>query len=108
MLTTQDAKVKIWNVASGYCFVTFSEHQAPVTAVKFVGHGSSKAILSSSLDGTVRAHDLLRYKNFRTLTSPVSMYRMIMKYSRLFDVLPYYQFSVDPSTIYHSQCRCKR
>jgi periodic tryptophan protein 2 len=58
-------------MSSGYCFVTFTEHLAPVTAVKFAGHGASKAILSSSLDGTVRAHDLLRYKNFRTLTSPV-------------------------------------
>jgi periodic tryptophan protein 2 len=29
-----------------------------------------KAVLSCSLDGTVRAHDLLRYRNFRTLTTP--------------------------------------
>ena len=25
----EDGKVKIWNAASGFCFVTFSEHLAP-------------------------------------------------------------------------------
>lgn len=66
----EDGKVKLWNAASGMSFVTFSEHVAPVTAVKFVGKGQGRAILSASLDGTVRAHDLLRYKNFRTMTTP--------------------------------------
>ena len=66
----EDGKVKLWNASSGMSFVTFSEHVAPVTAVKFVGKGQGKAILSSSLDGTVRARDLLRYKNFRTMTTP--------------------------------------
>ena len=28
------------------------------------------ALLSASLDGTVRAFDLMRYRNFRVLTSP--------------------------------------
>jgi periodic tryptophan protein 2 len=68
-----DGKVKIWNVSSGFCVVTFKEHLGPITGVKFIGFGQGKAILSSSLDGTVRAHDLLRYKNFRTLTSPTSV-----------------------------------
>lgn len=26
-----DSKVKLWNSTSGFCFVTFSEHVAPVT-----------------------------------------------------------------------------
>ena len=65
-----DAKVKLWNVSSGFCFVTFSEHLAPVTGVKFVGKGTGKSVISASLDGTVRAHDLLRYQNFRTMTTP--------------------------------------
>ena len=65
-----DSKVKLWNSSSGFCFVTFTEHLAPITGVKFAGKGAGKAIISSSLDGTVRAHDLLRYKNFRTLTAP--------------------------------------
>ncbi|CAM9778389.1 unnamed protein product, partial [Phaeothamnion confervicola] len=63
-----DAKVKLWGAGSGFCFVTFGEHEAPVSAVAFTANGS--AVLSASLDGTVRAHDLVRYKNFRTLATP--------------------------------------
>jgi len=66
----EDSKVKLWNSSSGFCFMTFTAHVAPVTAVRFIGKGGGKAVLSASLDGTVRAHDLLRYKNFRTLTTP--------------------------------------
>ncbi|EWM22550.1 small nucleolar ribonucleoprotein complex subunit, partial [Nannochloropsis gaditana] len=64
----EDAKVKLWSTASGFSFVTFTAHDAPVTALAFLGSG--QAVLSASLDGTVRAHDLLRYRNFRTLTTP--------------------------------------
>ncbi|MEW5311682.1 MAG: hypothetical protein WDW38_003377 [Sanguina aurantia] len=63
-----DNKVKIFQQTSGFCFVTFSEHTAPVTAVAFLPSGH--ALLSASLDGTVRAFDLVRYRNFRTMTSP--------------------------------------
>lgn len=66
----EDSKVKLWNATSGFCFITFTEHIAPVTGVRFVGKGNGKAVISCSLDGTVRAHDLLRYKNFRTMTTP--------------------------------------
>ena len=66
----EDGKVKLWNSKSGFCFATFTEHRAPVTGVKFAGTGTSRVVISSSLDGTVRAHDLLRYRCFRTLTSP--------------------------------------
>lgn len=65
----EDGKVKLWSAVSGFCVVTFSEHLAPVTGIKFVGKGAGKAVLSCSLDGTVRARDLLRYRNFRTLTT---------------------------------------
>ena len=65
-----DAKTKLWNTHTGFCFVTFTEHTAPVTVVKFAGRGSGRVVLSASLDGSVRAHDMLRYKNFRTLVSP--------------------------------------
>ena len=61
-------QVKMWTVSSGFCFVTFSEHTAPVTAVSFLP--TSSAAVSASLDGTVRAWDLLRYRNFRTMTTP--------------------------------------
>ncbi|KAK1928495.1 Periodic tryptophan protein 2 [Phytophthora citrophthora] len=63
-----DAKLKLWDTNSGFCYVTFTEHSAPVTAVQFAPSG--QAVLSASLDGTVRAFDLNRYKNFRVLTTP--------------------------------------
>ncbi|GBF92981.1 hypothetical protein Rsub_05817 [Raphidocelis subcapitata] len=61
-------RVKLFQLSSGFCYVTFTEHTAPVTAVRFLPSGH--AVLSASLDGTVRAHDLVRYRNFRTLTTP--------------------------------------
>ncbi|KAJ9090356.1 U3 snoRNP protein [Entomophthora muscae] len=64
----QDGKVKLWNTASGFCFVTFADHTGPVTAVEFAKNG--QIVLSASRDGTVRAFDLLRYRNFRTFTTP--------------------------------------
>ncbi|VDL79300.1 unnamed protein product [Nippostrongylus brasiliensis] len=64
----EDGKVKIWNGLTAFCTVTFDEHTSAVTAVCWTQSG--KAILSASLDGTVRAHDLKRYRNFRTLVCP--------------------------------------
>uniref|UniRef100_A0A663N554 PWP2 small subunit processome component n=1 Tax=Athene cunicularia TaxID=194338 RepID=A0A663N554_ATHCN len=61
-------QVKVWNTSSSFCFVTFTEHTSGVTAVTFTSSGY--VILSASLDGTVRAFDLHRYRNFRTFTSP--------------------------------------
>lgn len=63
-----DAKVKLWNMMSGFCFVTFNEHSCAVTGVVFTPN--SQVVLSCSLDGTVRAFDLNRYRNFRTFTTP--------------------------------------
>ncbi|GJE96823.1 WD40 and Utp12 domain-containing protein [Phanerochaete sordida] len=63
-----DGKVKVWNTVSGFCFVTFSEHSAAISAVDFAKQG--QVLFSASLDGTVRAFDLIRYRNFRTFTSP--------------------------------------
>ncbi|RUP36516.1 hypothetical protein BC936DRAFT_138469 [Jimgerdemannia flammicorona] len=64
-----DGKVKVWNTTSGFCFVTFSEHTSGVAAVEFAKQG--RVVFSASLDGTVRAFDLNRYRNFRTFTSPI-------------------------------------
>ncbi|KAI0244836.1 U3 snoRNP protein [Massospora cicadina] len=64
----QDGKVKLWNTGSGFCFVTFADHTGPVTGVEFAKGG--QIVLSASRDGTVRAFDLLRYRNFRTFTTP--------------------------------------
>ncbi|KAG1736147.1 WD40-repeat-containing domain protein [Suillus paluster] len=63
-----DGKLKVWSVQNGFCFVTFSEHTAPIMDITFAKHGS--ILFSASLDGTVRAFDLVRYRNFRTFTSP--------------------------------------
>ncbi|KAH0581448.1 hypothetical protein H2248_012529 [Termitomyces sp. 'cryptogamus'] len=63
-----DGKIKVWSTHSGFSFVTFAEHSAPISAVSFAKHGS--VLFSASLDGTVRAYDLIRYRNFRTFTSP--------------------------------------
>lgn len=63
-----DGKLKVWSVQNGFCFVTFSEHTAPIMDIMFAKHGS--VLFSASLDGTVRAFDLVRYRNFRTFTSP--------------------------------------
>jgi periodic tryptophan protein 2 len=64
----EDGKVKLWNTLNGQCFVTFNEHNAAVTGVQFKSNGH--VVCSSSLDGTVRAFDLNRYRNFRTFTTP--------------------------------------
>lgn len=53
-----DGKVKLWNVGSGFCFVTFSEHSSAISAIVF--SGNKKFVVSASLDGTVRAYDVIR------------------------------------------------
>jgi periodic tryptophan protein 2 len=64
----EDGKIKLWNAQTGFCYVTLNKsHTAPVTAVAFA---KSSVVLSASLDGTVRAHDLHRYRTFQTLTTP--------------------------------------
>ncbi|KAJ3195125.1 hypothetical protein HK101_001036 [Irineochytrium annulatum] len=63
-----DGKVKLWNTQSGYCFVTFTNHSAGIQAVDFAKKG--QVVFSASLDGTIRAFDMVRYRNFRTFTSP--------------------------------------
>lgn len=54
----EDGKVKVWNIQSGFCFVTFQEHTAPITDVVF--SANRKFVVSSSLDGTCRAYDVIR------------------------------------------------
>ncbi|CDR43671.1 CYFA0S12e03070g1_1 [Cyberlindnera fabianii] len=64
---SDDGKIKIWDVVSGFCLATFEEHSSSVTAVKFAKRG--QVLFSASLDGTVKAWDLVRYRNFRTFTA---------------------------------------
>jgi periodic tryptophan protein 2 len=64
----EGGKVKLWNSTSGFCYVTMEKtHMAEITAVFFA---NSSVVLSASLDGTARAHDLYRYWTFKTFTSP--------------------------------------
>lgn len=65
----QDGKIKIWEITNSSCIVTFSEHVSKVTEIKFVPNKPS-VVVSASLDGTVRAYDLIKYKNFRIMTTP--------------------------------------
>lgn len=51
-------QVKVWNTLSGFCFITFTEHSSGVTGVTFTATGY--VIVTSSMDGTVRAFDLHR------------------------------------------------
>uniref|UniRef100_A0A915D770 Uncharacterized protein n=1 Tax=Ditylenchus dipsaci TaxID=166011 RepID=A0A915D770_9BILA len=57
----EDEKVKIWSYQNSFCIVTFTEHSSRT---------NGKVILSASLGGSVRAHDIKRYRNFRTLVAP--------------------------------------
>ncbi|XP_011500675.1 PREDICTED: periodic tryptophan protein 2 homolog [Ceratosolen solmsi marchali] len=63
-----DGKLKLWSTSSGFCSVTFHDHTSSISGVLF--STNRKFILSASLDGTVRAYDLMRYRNFKTFTSP--------------------------------------
>ncbi|KAL7307553.1 hypothetical protein TKK_0000247 [Trichogramma kaykai] len=64
----EDGKLKLWNTTTGFCTVTFHEHTSAISGVLF--SKNRKFIVSCSYDGTVRAYDLLRYRNFKTFTSP--------------------------------------
>ena len=65
----EDGKVKLWKTYHGLCYATLpSNHTAPVKALVFTTN--EKVVLSASLDGTVKAHDLLRYRHFRTFVTP--------------------------------------
>ena len=66
---SDDGKIKLWDTVSGHCIVTFADHASGVTAIE---HPRMKrnVFFTASLDGTVRAYDLVRYRNFRTFTAP--------------------------------------
>lgn len=66
-----DGKIKVWDTKSGFCIVTFTEHTSGVTSCEFAKRGN--VLFTSSLDGSVRAWDLIRYRNFRTFTAPTRL-----------------------------------
>ncbi|CAJ2508111.1 Uu.00g092970.m01.CDS01 [Anthostomella pinea] len=71
IITTANNKIKVWDVDSGFCIVTFTEHTGDVTACEFAKKGN--VLFTSSLDGSIRAWDLVRYRNFRTFTAPARL-----------------------------------
>ncbi|OBA21711.1 WD40 repeat-like protein [Metschnikowia bicuspidata var. bicuspidata NRRL YB-4993] len=64
---SDDGKLKVWDIHSGFCLYTFTEHTGAVSAVEFAKKG--QVMFSASMDGTVRAWDLIRFRNFRTFTA---------------------------------------
>merc|ERR1712217_532674 len=66
---SDDNKIKVWKARSGLCIATFTENKDSVTGIAFLPSLKS-AFVASSLDGTVRAFNILTFKNFRTFTSP--------------------------------------
>jgi periodic tryptophan protein 2 len=66
---SDDGKVKVWDTSSGHCIVTFADHSSGVTALEYP-RMKRNVVFTASLDGTVRAYDLVRYRNFRTFTAP--------------------------------------
>ena len=64
-----DGKIKIFDISSSNCLITFIDHTAKVTGLQYALN-KSNVLVSSSLDGTIRAYDLIKYKNFRIMTTP--------------------------------------
>lgn len=65
--SSKDGRIKLWGVSTGFCAATFFDHKASVSALTFSGND---VIVSASLDGTVRAFDIRRYRNFRVMVAP--------------------------------------
>lgn len=64
----EDGKVKVWRAASGQCVVTFTEHTAAITGI--ATSAATNAFFTSSLDGTARGYDLVRFRHFRVFSPP--------------------------------------
>jgi len=92
-----DGKVKVWDSRTSFCFITFKEHTSTVTGLCFLPT-TGNAVISSSLDGTVRAFDLIRYKNFRTMTAPTSVQFTCVHITKAGDIVC--AGSMDPFNIY--------
>ena len=61
-----DGKIKLWTTKNHLSYATFSDHTSKITDLKFVPK-KNNTLLSASMDGTVRAYDLNKYRNFRVL-----------------------------------------
>ncbi|EFC41395.1 hypothetical protein NAEGRDRAFT_80729 [Naegleria gruberi] len=64
--------IKVYSTENNQCFCNLpNAHSGPITGMIFSRPPGSRdaALYTSSLDGTVRAFDVLRYKQFRMFTS---------------------------------------
>jgi periodic tryptophan protein 2 len=66
---SNEGKIKLWDTNNAACVITFSEHISKVSDIKFVPN-KNNVMVSCSYDGTVRAYDLIKYRNFRIMTTP--------------------------------------
>jgi periodic tryptophan protein 2 len=66
----EDGKIKLWNSRTGFCYVTFPQESSHTAAITGITFANDSVIITCSLDGTVKAHDLYRYRTFKTYTSP--------------------------------------
>ncbi len=49
--------VRIYNQSSGYCLTTFDDANSKITGCKFI---KNNVLITSSLDGVLRAYDLTK------------------------------------------------
>ena len=55
----EDGRIKIFDLSSSNCLITFTDHTAKITGLQYALN-KSNLLISSSLDGTVRAYDLIK------------------------------------------------
>lgn len=58
--------VRLYNQGSGYCLATFDDAHSKITGCKFI---KNNVLITSSLDGILRAYDLTKNLLFREMKS---------------------------------------
>ena len=66
---SNDGRIKIFDTSTSQCLSTFTEHTMKISGLQYAPN-KSNVLISSSYDGTIRAYDLIKYKNFRIMTTP--------------------------------------
>ena len=66
---SNDGRIKIYDTSNSQCLNTFIDHNMKITGLQYCPN-KSNVLISCSYDGTVRAFDLIKYKNFRIMTIP--------------------------------------
>lgn len=67
---TLDGKLKLWDTRSYFCFSTTALHNSKISDITF-SPSNNTTVITASLDGTCKAFDCKRYREFRVLeTAP--------------------------------------